>query len=171
MAQRPGVMFYFDLRPCLKRLTLEEKGRLFESILNYAELGEVPELEGMCGVAWDFIQPRIDRDGEAYNRSILQKLYAAYCREQKRTGGTPLPFDQWEVLSDTTRERMITDDNEPLPTTTSPTDTSLSTTPTISSKAKEKADAERGVGRGEQLSAEDLERRKQEQIARLLDQS
>lgn len=24
---RPGVMFYFDIRPCIRRLSLEDKGR------------------------------------------------------------------------------------------------------------------------------------------------
>lgn len=69
MAQRkkqPGVMLYFDVRPCLKRLTFEEKGRLFEAILNYAELGIIPDVEGALGVAWDFMQPRIDVDKVAY---------------------------------------------------------------------------------------------------------
>ena len=28
---KPGVMFYFDIRPCLKRLSTEEKGLLFEA--------------------------------------------------------------------------------------------------------------------------------------------
>lgn len=61
---KPGIMFYFDVRPCIKRLTLEEKGRLFEAILDYAEFGAVPDIDGALGVAWDFIQPKIDRDGE-----------------------------------------------------------------------------------------------------------
>lgn len=30
---KPGVMFYFDIRPCIRRLNLEEKGILFEASL------------------------------------------------------------------------------------------------------------------------------------------
>ena len=63
---RPGVMFYFDIRPCIRRLSLEDKGQLFEAILDYAENGIEPELDGALGVAWDFIQPRIDLDSEQY---------------------------------------------------------------------------------------------------------
>ena len=59
---KPGVMFYFDVRPCIKRLDAAEKGRLFEAILDYGEFGVVPELDGALGVAWDFIQPKLDRD-------------------------------------------------------------------------------------------------------------
>ena len=45
---KPGVMFYFDVRPCIKRLDAAEKGRLFEAILDYGEFGVVPELDGAC---------------------------------------------------------------------------------------------------------------------------
>lgn len=77
---KPGVMFYFDTRPCIKRLTLEEKGQLFEAILDYGEFGTVPELSGAVGVAWDFLQPKLDRDSERYNQQILQKQYAVFAR-------------------------------------------------------------------------------------------
>ena len=62
MGKRPGVMLYFDLRPSLKLLSTEDRGRLFDAILDYAELGVVPELDGMLAMAWEFIRPRIDKD-------------------------------------------------------------------------------------------------------------
>ena len=125
MAQRPGVMLYFDVRPCLKRLSCEEKGLLFEGILDYAELGVLPEFDGMLGVAWDFIQPRLDRDGEAYEKSVAQKRYATYCRQCKKNGTEPVAFESWEAaLSDDGRSRMVTADNEPYPQTSSKTDSS-----------------------------------------------
>ena len=36
---KPGVMFYFDVRPCIKRLDAAEKGRLLDMQRNalYAE--------------------------------------------------------------------------------------------------------------------------------------
>ena len=69
MAQKkmpPGVMLYFNIRPCLKRLTNEEKGKLFEAILDYGEHGAIPNLDGTLGVAWDFVQPQIDADKSSY---------------------------------------------------------------------------------------------------------
>lgn len=116
---KPGVMFYFDIRPCIKRLTLEEKGRLFEAILDYGEFGVVPEMDGVLGVAWDFLQPKIDRDGERYDRQVKQKQYAVFTREFKRKGGSPIPFDEWEALSDNERDRLLSGDDERYPTTTS----------------------------------------------------
>ena len=76
--QKPGVMIYFDLRPCLQRLTNEQKGALFSAILNYAENGVLPELDDIAvGVAWDFVKPRIDRDTEVYAGKIVKARAAA----------------------------------------------------------------------------------------------
>lgn len=63
---RPGVMLYFGIRPGLKRLTAEEKGALFDAILDFGEFGVVPEFVGTLGVVWDFVQPRIEEDGRRY---------------------------------------------------------------------------------------------------------
>lgn len=84
---KPGVMFYFNLRPCIKRLSVEEKGQLFEAILDYGELGVVPDVDGALGVAWDFVQQHIDFDSAQYDRKVLQKRYAVFVREIKKSGG------------------------------------------------------------------------------------
>lgn len=80
---RPGVMFYFDIRPCLKRLDAESKGKLFEAILDYGEYGIMPEFEGMLGIAWDFIQPRVDHDGDRYQEKCENSKKAANIRWEK----------------------------------------------------------------------------------------
>ena len=74
---QPGVMLYFDLRPSLRRMTNEEKGILFESILDYAQHGVAPDLHGSLGIAWDFIQPRLDRDRQHYIALSEQRRAAA----------------------------------------------------------------------------------------------
>lgn len=77
---RPGVMFYFELRPCLKRLSMAEKGALFEAILDYGQDGVLPEFAGSMAVAWDFIQPRIDLDGQRYDDLCQRRRAAALKR-------------------------------------------------------------------------------------------
>ena len=74
--KQPGVMLYFDLRPSLRRMSNEEKGILFESILDYAQHGVVPERQGSLGIAWDFIQPRLDRDKQHYQGLTEQRRAA-----------------------------------------------------------------------------------------------
>lgn len=83
---KPGVMLYFDLRPCLKRLGMEQKGQLFEAILEYGEFGAVPNFDDDIGlaVAWDLIRPMIDRDNERYEK-ISKRRSEAAC---KRWGAT-----------------------------------------------------------------------------------
>ena len=71
MKTQPGIMLYFDVRPCLARLTMEEQGRLFNAILNYGEFGAEPDFDYMLGIAWDFIKPRLDRDKERYEEIYL----------------------------------------------------------------------------------------------------
>lgn len=88
--KRPGVMFYFETRPCLRRLSLEEKGLLLEAALDYAQYGQIPELDGLAGMAWDFIQPRVDRDGERYERVRQARSMAAHKR--------------WETAGEETQE-------------------------------------------------------------------
>ncbi len=66
MAKKPGVMLYFEIRPCLSHLTREEKGQLLDAILAYSEDGEIPELDDRLEIAWSFIRQRIDADNEKY---------------------------------------------------------------------------------------------------------
>lgn len=80
---QPGVMLYFDIRKSLKRLSTEEKGLLFEAILDYGESGLVPDFDGVIGVAWDFIQPRIDNDRERYLRTCEKRKNAAEARWER----------------------------------------------------------------------------------------
>lgn len=50
MGSQPGVMLYFEVRPCLIRLNDGEKGQLFEAILDYGEHGIVPDFDGKWGL-------------------------------------------------------------------------------------------------------------------------
>lgn len=86
--KQPGVMLYFDTRSCLKRLTLEEKGALFEAILDYGEYGILPDLNDRLMIAWDFLQPRIDKDRAAYEAKCEKARQAIVSRWEKRRGET-----------------------------------------------------------------------------------
>lgn len=130
---KPGVMFYFDIRPCIKRLTLEEKGLLFEAILDYGEFGTIPAVDGTVGVAWDFIHQRLDRDTSRYDEKVEQTKYAVAVREAKKKGYQLPLFEKWRLLSEGERERLLSDDNERYPTST--TTSTTTTTSTIESMA------------------------------------
>lgn len=116
---RPGVMFYFEIRPCIRRLNLADKGQLFEAILDYAENGIEPELDGTLGVAWDFIKPRIDQDSEQYESKVETSQYAAFSRERKKLGLEPITRDAWKSMSDIERHRAMSGDVGRYPKSTS----------------------------------------------------
>lgn len=77
MGKQPGVMLYFDIRPCLERLTMDQQGMLFRAILDYGEEGIEPDFDYMLGIAWDFIKPRLERDRERYEEKVRQCEEAA----------------------------------------------------------------------------------------------
>ena len=168
--ERPGVMLYFDLRPCLKRLSPEEKGRLFEGILDYAEYGVLPELEGMLGVAWDFIQPRIDRDAERYEEVVENKRKAARKRWDKQEGEMQTDADGCSSMQVHPR---APDALQMMPTTTSTTKTNTTpsataaSTPTPNPRAAGRTGPDRQAV-AEEMSFEDLRQRKLKMLSGMM---
>lgn len=97
-AKRPGVMLYFDdIKPAINRMDDEQCGRLLRAIVSYAETGEKPEIDGVEGLVFDMLTPKIDRDGERYEENREQRQYAVYVRERKRAGEAYLPISEWRL--------------------------------------------------------------------------
>ena len=130
MANMPGVMIYFDLRPCLTQLSAAEKGRLLEAILDYSEFGTVPDFSGKLGIAWGFLRPKLDRDRDAHARKVQQRKYAVYVRESKKSGTPPLSFEEWLASLEDGNHRETSDDTISYPTTTTTSTPTATTTPT-----------------------------------------
>lgn len=109
---KPGVVLYFDILPALKFLSYDQKGKLFEAILEYGESGKSPDFaeDPLLGMAWCFVGPRIDRDGESYGVKAEQRKYAVYCREAKKANVSPLSFDDWRKSSEDERKRSLSTD-------------------------------------------------------------
>lgn len=128
MADRPGVMLYFDICPILDTLTPTDMGLVLRAALEYAKHGTVPSFEGAAATAWAAIQSKVDKDGENYDEKIMQRKYAVYCRDIRKSGGPPVPFAEWKLSADNDRYQPITDDRSRYPTTT--TSTTPTTTPT-----------------------------------------
>ena len=95
MKEKPGVMIYFDVIPVFAYLSIEEKGMLFEAILNYAKYGELPQLCEKLMLIWPLIKQRLDFDESRYQVTVLKRKYAAYARWEKQNGNQPLPYSYW----------------------------------------------------------------------------
>lgn len=126
---RPGVMVYFDLRPCLNRLSLREKGMLFDAILAYGQEQKLPEFRGALGVAWDFVQPDIDRDNKRYDQIVEKR------REAGRKGGAVIR-KQIQANASADQQTKPTTTTTTTPTTT----TTTTTTPTVEKEIRIEAD-------------------------------
>ena len=138
---RPGVMLYFDMLEPIRVLPDEDKGRLLVAILEYGKDGVVPEFSGMLALAWGFVRPKIDMDGESYENTKVQRKYAAFCKKRAALKRSKISFEEWLEMDDDERERALMPDIEPqrpvdfvgsrYPTTT----TTPTTTPTTISTA------------------------------------
>ena len=130
---RPGIMLYFDILEPIRVLSDEEKGKLLVAMLEYGKEGIVPDFSGMLALAWGFVRPKIDKDEEEYNLSVLRRQYATVCRERKKKGEPEITFDEWlksEQHGDNQRSSMMTNDNQWYPTTTTTTTTNTTTSTT-----------------------------------------
>ena len=115
MTERPGVMLYFDILPALEKMEASDAGRLFVAVLRYAQGGTEPELDGSADLVWSFIKSSIDRDGRRYRHKQLQAQWKVYCREERKFGREPLPFDSWisqeKLSTDNISYQQMTDDS------------------------------------------------------------
>lgn len=134
---RPGIMLYFETLRAIKVLPLEDIGRLTLAMLEYGEEGINPEFDGMLALAWGFVKPKLDKDKEEYERTILKRQYATYCRDRKKRGEPDVGFDEWlsMVTNDNQDDHMISHDTKWYPTTTTSTTTKTTTSTTTAAAA------------------------------------
>lgn len=125
---RPGIMIYFDMLGPIRVLPDADKGRLLVAMLEYGQSGFVPEFDGMLSLAWEFVKPKIDRDSEEYNRTVLKRQYATFCRDRKKKGEPDISFEEWLMTIDNQSDQMIPHDTRWYPTTTTTPSSNTSTT-------------------------------------------
>lgn len=108
---RPGIMLYFDILDPIRVLPDADKGRLLVAMLEYGKNGTVPEFEGMLELAWGFVKPKIDKDSEEYNRTVLKRQYATFCRDRKKKGEPDISFEEWLMTVNNQSYQVISHDN------------------------------------------------------------
>ena len=132
---RPGIMLYFDILEPIKVLPDADKGRLLVAMLEYGQSRTVPEFDGMLALAWGFVRPKIDKDSEEYNRTVLKRQYATFCRDRKKKGDPDITFDEWLMTIDDHSYQVISSDTKWYPTTSTTPTPSTSTTITTAAAA------------------------------------
>ena len=104
---KPGIMIYFDMLGPIRVLPDADKGRLLVAMLEYGQDGTVPQFDGMLALAWEFAKPKLDKDTEEYNRTIMKRQYATFCRDRKKKGEPDISFDEWKTTIDNGNHHMI----------------------------------------------------------------
>lgn len=124
---RPGIMLYFDILEPIMVLPDADKGRLLVAMLEYGKNGTVPTFDGMLALAWGFVKPKIDKDSDEYNRTVLKRQYATFCRDRKKKGEPEISFEEWLMTIDDHSYQVISSDIKWYPTTSTTTTPSTST--------------------------------------------
>ena len=132
---RPGIMVYFDMLGPIKVLPDADKGRLFVAMLEYGQSGVAPQFDGMLALAWEFAKPKLDRDNEEYNRTVLKRQYATFCRDRKKKGEPEISFEEWMMTIDNQSYQVIPHDTKWYPTTTTASTSSTTTSSTTATAA------------------------------------
>ncbi len=97
---KPGFMVYHEIRQAIHTLSDEDAGKLFKAAVDYSEDGTLPEsLSGASEVLWAVMRVRIDADAENYRQKSRDRQYAAYVRDQSKTGQSVMDKSTWEVLN------------------------------------------------------------------------
>ena len=91
---------FTDFREFMELLTDEEKGRLFEGMLLYAEDGTAPDLDGNEKFVWAMARRIIDREAEVYE----SKVEAGREGGKKRTEARRSSREQPEAAASTPRQ-------------------------------------------------------------------
>ena len=146
---RPGIMLYFDILEPIKVLPDADKGRLLVAMLEYGQSGIVPEFEGMLALAWGFVKPKIDKDSEEYNRTVLKRQYATFCRDRKKNGEPDIGFEEWLMTIDDHSYQMISHDIKWYPTTTATATPSTTTTSSTTTAANTNTTADTAAAAAE----------------------
>lgn len=83
MEKRKSFIVYLEYRQHLELLSDAERGQLFTAMLDFAETGTTPTLDGMPRMAFSFIKAQMERDTEKYNSKCERN------RENGAKGGRP----------------------------------------------------------------------------------
>ena len=172
MAERPGIMLYFDMAEPLKVLENEEKGRLLDAMLDYGQFGVIPEFDGYLTVAWGFIRPKLDADAKSYRKKVVKNTYSSYCAKEKKNDNTPLDFEEWcarERIDTTEWTQAVSTDTKRYPNTTPKTTPKTETSAKANTMTATNASADGGgTGEEEPLQEKDFETLRREKLAMLI---
>ncbi len=80
---RDSVVLYTEYAAHIERLSMEQRGELFTAIFAYQTGSNMPKLDDVTGMAFDFISAQLKRDNLKYDETCRK------CSEAGKLGGRP----------------------------------------------------------------------------------
>lgn len=105
---RPGIMLYFDILEPVQILTDSERGKLLTAILEYGKEGKEPDFRGKLALAWGFVRPKIDVDGQRYDSVVAKRKYAGFCSSLARKHLETVSFEDWQEMDENQLKHLLT---------------------------------------------------------------
>ena len=84
--KRKGFIVFFDVAESLEAFNDEETGRIFRAMIAYAKNGEELPLPDREAIAFGFIKPQLERDGERYADICAKRKAAIEARWEREKG-------------------------------------------------------------------------------------
>lgn len=105
---------YHSYRKKIAKLSDQEVGRLFRSLLEYSETGETEELTGRESVAFDFIADDIDRAKESYEEKCNRNRKSVETRYERIRTNTNV-YESYQDKDKTKTKTESKDKSEDIP--------------------------------------------------------
>ena len=94
----PCVMIGLELLEAIKVLSDEDVGRFMRAVLEYGAHSTEPHFGDdnlPLRMLWAMTKPKIDANAAHYDKSVLQRRYANYCKHQKELGKPAMDYTEW----------------------------------------------------------------------------
>ena len=99
--EKPGVMIYFkEIRGLTKRMSKDQKADLLDAIVDYAELGILPDFSNdplLDSVFTGAFALSVDRDDERFTEKSLNRKYSNYVRWSEKDRAYIVSREEWRA--------------------------------------------------------------------------
>lgn len=83
--RKETLIIHTDTWSILKGLNDEQLGKLFGALMKYQREEDLPKMDNVTKMAFDFMAAQVDRDNEKYERTVEKRRAAANARWAKQS--------------------------------------------------------------------------------------
>lgn len=106
------LIIHTDTWNILKGLEDVQLGKLFAALMTYQRGEDLPKMDNITRMAFDFMAAQVDRDNEKYERTVEKRRAAANARWGKQNGNMQMHNLQCHTDTDTDTDTVTDTDTE-----------------------------------------------------------